>query len=197
MIVCRPYIQTSLFNLLMGIEIPIVSLILLIEVLLNPVSTHKVEYFLLFPLLILAGLYLTRLFNLLVGIGLPVLCLFPLIEALHQPVAAHRVYYFILLPFFLGAGIYFLIERCVWSLQCDEEKRTITFVQFSRRRTFLIREMKELIVFNTLRGYDYCFKTSRFSFNFEEMDNMHELIAFLKRINPQIDITSPEDHKYF
>jgi hypothetical protein len=48
-----------------------------------------------------------------------------------------------------------------------------------------------------LPSFDYCFKIAQRSFTFEEMDNMPELIAYLKKINPQIDIGSPEDHKYF
>jgi hypothetical protein len=29
------------------------------------------------------------------------------------------------------------------------------------------------------------------------MDGMHELVTYIRRINPQIDVTSPEDHKLF
>jgi hypothetical protein len=193
----RPYIQTSIFNFLIGIEIPIASLTLLAEILLNPTATHQVEYFILFPLLILAGLYLKKLINIVVGIGIPAICLFPLVEALRVPIAAHEIYYLLLLPLFILAGFYFLIWRCVWFLRCDEENRTLSFVKTFRRLTIPIKEIKELTVFETLRGFAYRFKTLKSSVTLEEMDDMPELIEFLKKINPQININSPEDHKSF
>jgi hypothetical protein len=148
MIVCRPYIQARLFNLGVGIGIPVIFPILLKMVLAAPPFTYKI------------------------------VCI-------------------VFLPLFTVAGLYFVFYRCVWALRCDEDKRTLTFIKTFRKKTYSIRHINELTVFKTVFGFDYYFKVAQYSFTFSEMDNMPELIAYLKKVNPQIDIGSPEDHKYF
>ena len=139
----------------------------------------------------------TRIFNLLIGVGLPGSCSMFLTKIWSQPTLPYKAVYIIFLPFFVLTGFYFLFFHCVWALRCDEEQRTITFFKTFYKQTFPIRQINELTVFKTLRGYDYFFKVAQYSFTFDELDNMPELIAYLKNANSQINIVSPEDHKYF
>jgi hypothetical protein len=152
MIVCRPYIQTKVYNILIGVIIPVC-----------------------------ASMYLARIIS--------------------DPTGHQKIYYYLSLPFLIIPGVYFLFFRCIWALKCDEEKKTLSFTKTLRNRTFSIRHIDEIVVFKMFRifyqGYDFYFKIARFTFSFEEMDNMPDLITFLKKTNPQIDIRSPEDHKYF
>jgi len=118
-------------------------------------------------------------------------------KVLTNPTHTYKIVYILFLPLFIVAGFYFLFFRCVWILKCDEDKRTLSFIKIFRKQTFSIRDINDLTVFKTIRGFDYCFKIAQYSFTFEEMDNMPELIAYLKKVNPQLNIGSPEDHKYF
>ncbi len=139
----------------------------------------------------------TRFFNFFIGIIVPVLGSWILVTVLPDMDWSHRIYYGLSLLILILPGLYFLIIRCVWGLNCDEEKKTLTFFKTFRKKIFPVREIKELSVFKSLRSFDYNFKTSEESVTLEEMDGLPELIAFLKKANPQISINSPEDHKYF
>lgn len=139
----------------------------------------------------------TRFFNFFVGVGIPLGGLWFLIKILPNMDLSHKIYYGLSLILLILPGLYFLIVRCVWTLSCDEEKKTLTFLKTFRKIVFSIREIKELSVFKTMRSFDYCFKTSKDTITLEEMDGIPKLIAFLKKTNPQININSPEDHKYF
>jgi hypothetical protein len=139
----------------------------------------------------------TRLFNFLIGIGIPVSCSMLLERVLTDPTFTYKIVYIIFLPLFVVGGLYFLFYRCIWALRCDEEKRTLTFIKTFHKKTYSVRHINELTVFKTVLGFDYYFRIAQYSFTLEEMDNMPELIAYLKKVNPQIEIGSPEDHKYF
>jgi hypothetical protein len=149
------------------------------------------------PMIVCRPYIQTRIFNVLIGIAIPAGCVFLLGKVLPDPDFSHKIYYILSLLLLIFPGLYFLTARCVWILRCDEEEKTLCFVKTFHNLTFPIREIDELSVFKTLRGFDYRFKTARYSFTFEEMDDMSELIAFLKKTNPQLSINSPEDHKYF
>jgi hypothetical protein len=144
-----------------------------------------------------------RVFNLLVGVVLPAGCLRFLNEMVSSPDYPYKNYYYVLLSFLTLAGLYFLFDRCVWSINCDEVKKTLTFYKTLRRKTYSVRHLTELTVFRgvvrfpLVSRYDYSFKFMKYSITFPEMDNMSELIAYLKKTNPQINIGSPEDHQYF
>jgi hypothetical protein len=139
----------------------------------------------------------TRFFNFSFGIGIPAVGLWILIKILPDLDLSRQIYYGLSLLLLIVPGLYFLIVRCVWSLRCDEEKRTLTFFKTLRKKVFTIRDIRELTVFKSLRSFDYNFKTLKDSVTFEEMDGMPELIAYLKKANTQMIINSPEDHKYF
>src|SRR5665213_24578 len=139
----------------------------------------------------------TRLFNFFVDVGIPVGGLWFLIKILPDMDLSHKIYYGLSLLLLVLPGLYFLIVRCVWALRRDEEKRTLTFFKTFRKKVFSIREIKELSVFKTMRSFDYYFKTAKETVTLEEMDGIPELIAFLKKTNSQLNINSPEDHKYF
>jgi hypothetical protein len=145
----------------------------------------------------------SRVFNLLIGAAMPVSCLLLLKSLLSSPSYPYKIYYYILLPVLALAGFYFLFDRCVWAVNCDEEKKTLTFYKTFYKKTYSVRHLTELTVFKSvikipfISGFDYSFKFIKYAITFAEMDNMPELIAYLKKTNPQIDIVSPEDHKYF
>jgi hypothetical protein len=139
----------------------------------------------------------TRFFNFSIGFVIPVISSWILVKILPNFDLSHKIYYGLSLLILILPGFYFLIARCVWGLNCDEEKRTLTFLKTFRKKIFSVREIKELSVFKSLRSFDYNFKTAKDSVTFEEMDGLPELIAFLKKANPQMSINSPEDHKYF
>jgi hypothetical protein len=62
---------------------------------------------------------------------------------------------------------------------------------------FRVIELNEMNVFKNFRGFDYRFKTSRRQITVEEMDEMQDLVTYIRRMNPQIDVSSPEDHTLF
>jgi hypothetical protein len=139
----------------------------------------------------------TRVTNFVAGIVIPVSGSAYLARIVLDPHFEHKIYYFLSLPFFVLGGFYFLFFGCVWHLHCDDEKKTLTFFKTLRKKTFSIRHIDRLTVFKTIRGFDYRFEVAQHSFTLEEMDNMPELIAYLKKTKPQLDINSPEDKKYF
>lgn len=139
----------------------------------------------------------TRVLNFFIGIIIPVVSSWILVKIIPDLDLSHKVYYSLSLLLLILPGFYFLIFRCVWIIRCDEEKKTLTFLKTFRKKTFQIKTIKELWVFKTMRSFDYSFKTTKDSVTLAEMDGLPELIAFLKKENPRINIVSPEDHKYF
>ena len=128
---------------------------------------------------------------------MPVVSGIILMRIIANPTMTEKIYYYLSLPPLILGGLYFFFTHCIWVLRCDEDSKTLIFTRVFRKKVIPIKEIEELIIYRTLRGYDYRFKTSRYSITFEEMDEMPELIAFLKKNNPQINIGSPEDHTYF
>jgi len=57
MIVCRPYIQTRVFNLLIGTVMPAGCLTHLYQMISSPDYPYKAYYYVLLPVLTLAGFY--------------------------------------------------------------------------------------------------------------------------------------------
>ncbi|HTA76364.1 MAG TPA: hypothetical protein VK791_04340 [bacterium] len=145
----------------------------------------------------------TRVFNLLIGTVMPAGCLTHLYQMISSPDYPYKAYYYVLLPVLTLAGFYFLFDRCIWAVNCDEGKKTLTFYKTFRRKSYSIRHLTEMTVFKSViklplvSGFDYSFKFVKYVITFPEMDNMPELTAYLKKTNPQISIGSPEDHKYF
>lgn len=148
MIVYRPYLQTNLFHIFVGI--------------LAPVGFGSAFYFL-----------------------------------LRGPAFHEKILLLLSFPCFVVAGIYYLFAHCVWKLTCDDERGLLYFTKTFRRIIFRVRDLKELNVYNTFRGVDYRFKTTLRQVTIEEMDGMPELVSYLRKANPQIDVTSPEDHTLF
>ena len=148
MIVYRPYIQTNLFNVFVGI--------------LAPAGFGGWFYYL-----------------------------------LHSGPFPGKIYLYLSFPVLVAGGLYYLFAQSVWLMVCDDEKGVLYFYKTFRKLHFRIGEMKELSVFKSFRGFDFRFKTRARQITVEEMDGMPELVAYIRRINPKIDINSPEDHKIF
>lgn len=139
----------------------------------------------------------TRVFNIAFGIVAPVVGSLVLWNVIPSLDLSHKIYYTLSLLILILSGLYFLFIRCVWGLRCDEGRRLLTFYKTFRKKTYPLSKIKELSVFKNFRGYDFYFTTPDQIFTFTEMDGMPELIAFMKKKNPRLNIISPEDHKYF
>ncbi len=139
----------------------------------------------------------TNLFQVSLGILAPLFCSWAFVFLLRTGDFPGRIYYLLSCPFVVVGGLYFLFSRCVWVLICDDEKGLLYFYKTTKMVLFRVRELKELYVFKSFRGFDFRFRTKAREITIEEMDGMHELVTYIRRINPQIDVTSPEDHKLF
>ncbi len=139
----------------------------------------------------------TNLFHLFVGILAPIGFGTAFWFLLQGPPFHEKILLLLSFPCFVVGGIYYLLAHCVWKLVCDDEKGLLFFSKTFRRIVFRVRDLKELNVYNTFRGVDYRFKTGSRQITIEEMDGMPELMTYLRRANPQVDVTSPEDHTLF
>jgi hypothetical protein len=139
----------------------------------------------------------TNLWNLFIGFFAPLGFSYAFYRLFEGPAFSGRLTIMLSFPFFIAGGLYYLFARCVWKLRCDDEKGILYFTKTFKRVIFRARELRELNVFRTSRGYDYRFKTSTKAVTVEEMDGMAELVTYLKKVNPQINISSPDDHVVF
>jgi hypothetical protein len=139
----------------------------------------------------------TNLFHLFIGVLAPAGLISAFVFLVRGPYFPGRLYLLISFPIMAAGGLYYLFAHCVWVLICDEEKNILHFYKTTRKVILRVRELKELSVFKTFRGFDYRFKTSIRQITIEEMDGMHELVAYIRKVNPQINVSSPEDHTLF
>ena len=139
----------------------------------------------------------TYLFDLFIGVLAPVGLIWAFVVLLQGAYFPGRLYLLISFPVMAAAGLYYLMAQCVWWMVCDEERGVLYFYKTFQRVIFRVRELKELNVFKSFRTFDHRFKTVSRQITVEEMDGMHELVAYIRKVNPQINVTSPEDHTFF
>jgi hypothetical protein len=139
----------------------------------------------------------TNFFNLFIGILAPAGFGWWFYYLINSDPFPGKMYMVLSFPILVAGGIYYLFTRSIWKMVCDDEKGFLYFYKTFRKVHIRVQELKELSVFKTFRGYDFRFSTRARQVTVEEMDGMPELVAYLKRINPKIDVNSPEDHKVF